>query len=279
MKKIILGASGMLGHMVSYYFKKNQADVISYSRSTTSIDWLNGSLARVPEYSEKHISDLIQHHRPCNVINCVGITNIKESVKEGNLINSKLPVFLSEILDQKKDGSQLIQISTNGVFSGKRGNYIESDIPDATDAYGQSKLKGEVVRSPHLTIRVSIIGTELKSKKGLLEWFLNQERDVKGYTEEKWNGVTTLECAKFIDWAIYRKLSGLIHFFSKKTSKNDLLNIIKEVYGKKIEINPDNSIRSDKTLSTKRPDMNYIVQSHREMLAELKNITFKKKCG
>ena len=68
-------------------------------------------------------------------------------------------------------------------------------------------------------------------------------------------------------------------FFSKKTSKNDLLNIIKEVYGKKIEINPDNSIRSDKTLSTKRPDMNYIVQSHREMLAELKNITFKKKCG
>ena len=274
MKKIILGSSGMLGHMVFYYFKKNDADVISCSRSATNIDWLDGSLARVPAYSKKYIYDLIQHHRPCKVINCVGITNINENIKEGHLINSELPVFLSEILDQKKDESQLIQISTNGVFSGKRGNYIESDIPDATDAYAQSKLRGEIVRSPHLTIRVSIIGTELKSKKGLLEWFLNQERDVYGYTEEKWNGVTTLECAKFIDWAINRKLSGLIHFFSKKISKNDLLKIIKEVYAKKIEINPDNSIRSDRTLSTKRPDMNYIAKSHREMLVELKNISF-----
>lgn len=273
MKKIILGASGMLGHMVFYYFKKNQADVFACSRSTTGIDCLDEFLIRIPEYSKKHISDLIQHHRPCKVINCVGITNINDSLKEGHLINSELPVFLSQILDKKMDGSQLIQISTNGVFSGKRGNYIESDTPDKTNAYGQSKLRGEIIHSPHLTIRASIIGTELKSKKGLLEWFLNQEKDVNGYTEEKWNGVTTLEYAKFIDWAINRKLSGLIHFFSTKISKYDLLNIIKEVYKKKIVINPDNTVKSDRTLSTTRPDMNYTVQSHREMLVELKNIT------
>ena len=274
MKKIILGASGILGHMVFYYLKKNQADVIPCSRSTTGIGWLDGFLIRIPEYSKIHISELIQDHRPCKVINCVGITNVNHNLKEGQLINSELPVLLSQILDSKKDGSQLIQISTNGVFSGKRGNYSETDIPDTTDPYGQSKLRGEVVCSPHLTIRASIIGTELKSKKGLLEWFLNQDRNVNGYTEEKWNGVTTLEYAKFIDWAINRKLSGLIHFFSKIISKNDLLNIIKEVYKNKIVVNPDDTVKSDKTLRTTRPDMNYIVQSHREMLLELKNISF-----
>lgn len=160
------------------------------------------------------------------------------------------------------------------MFSGQRGNYTESDKPDAVDTYGQSKLKGEVVRSPHLTIRTSIIGTELNLKSGLLEWFLSQINDVSGYTEVKWNGVTTLECAKFIDWAVNRKLSGLIHLFSKKISKYDLLNIAKGVYGKKIKINPDASIRLDRTLNTKRVDMDYIVQNHHEMLVELKNISF-----
>ena len=273
MKKIILGASGMLGHMVFFYFKKKQIDVIPCSRSKTNIDILDKSLVRISEYSEKQIFDLIQQYRPCKVINCVGVTNVSEDKEKINLSNSELPVLLSKILDIKKDGSQLIQISTDGVFSGKRGNYTESDKPDAIDAYGQSKLKGEVERPPHLTIRTSIIGTELNLKSGLLEWFLSQENDVRGYTEVKWNGVTTLECAKFIDWAINRKLSGLIHFFSKKISKYDLLNIAKEVYGKEIEISPYNSIRLDRTLSTKRHDMNYIVQSHREMLVELKNVS------
>ena len=274
MKVIILGASGMLGHMVLYYFKKKRKNVISYSRSPTNIEWLDESLTRIPEYSKQYISDLIQHHRPCKVINCVAMTDISEYSKEGHFINSELPTLLAEILDQKKDNSQLIQISTNGVFSGKGGYYTESDLPDANDAYGKSKLKGEVVHFPHLTIRASIIGAELQSNNGLLEWFLNQKKDVKGYTEEKWNGVTTLEYAKFIDWAINQELSGLIHFFSKKISKNDLLHIIKEVYEKNITINPDNTVKSDRTLNTKRSDMNFIVQSHREMLTELKNISF-----
>tara|TARA_Y100001960_G_scaffold329971_1_gene422741 strand:- start:606 stop:1430 length:825 start_codon:yes stop_codon:yes gene_type:complete len=274
MKKIILGASGMLGHMVFFYFKKKQKDVIAYSRSTTGIDFLDAFLIQIPEYSNKHISDLIQAHRPCKIINCVGITNINDNLKEGRVINSELPLFLSHVLDSKNDGSQLIQISTNGVFSGKRGDYIESDIPDTTDHYGQSKLKGEVIHFPHLTIRTSFIGPEVRSKKGLFEWFLNQKNDVHGYTEEKWNGVTTLEYAKFIEWAVNRNLSGLTHLFSKKISKNDLLNLIKEVYKKKIEINPDNTIKSDRTLNTKRSDMKYVVQNHRNMLVELKNITF-----
>jgi len=281
MKIVILGASGMLGHMVSYYFKKKHENVILCSRSKTGSDWLDESLTRIPDYSKKNILALIQKHRPCKVVNCVGVTKFKENVEEGYLINSGLPVLLSEILDKNNDGSQLIQISTNDVFSGNRGNYVESDIPDATDPYGQSKLKGEVIRPPHLTIRTSIIGTvvkpnlgtKTKSKTGLLEWFLNQERQASGYTKVKWNGVTTLEYAKFIDWAINRKINGLIHFFSNIISKYDLLEIAKDVFDKNTEIIPDDTIQSHKTLDTQRSDLNYIVQNHREMLLELKKIS------
>ena len=272
MKTLILGASGMLGHMLSYYFKKKyHSDVILCSRSKTGIAIFDEILIKISEYSNKQLSVLIDRYRPCRIINCVAITDVNASKEKLNLINSELPKSVANILDNKNDGSQLVHISTNGVFSGKRGNYIESDQPDTNDIYGKSKLKGEVIYAPHLTIRTSIIGPQLKSNNGLLEWFLKQEKEVKGYTEVKWNGVTTLECAKFIDWAIDQKMSGLIHLFSQKISKYDLLNYVKEVYGKNIKINSDNSIKSDQTLNTLRSDLNYVVSNHHNMLNELKN--------
>ena len=107
-----------------------------------------------------------------------------------------------------------------------------------------------------------------------MEWFLKQENEVKGYTHVKWSGVTTLECAKFIDWVINKDLNGLIHLFSEKISKYNLLNIVKEVYGKSIKINPDDSIKLDQTLNTSRLDVNYNVPSHLKMLNELKKVSF-----
>jgi len=275
MKTLILGASGMLGHMASFYFKKKyHSDVILCSRSKTNKVILDKTLIKISEYSKKQLSVLIDQYRPCTIINCVAITSVTTNQKELNLINSELPKLLVNILDNKNDGSQLVHISTNGVFSGKQGNYVESDQPDADDIYGKTKLKGEVVHFPHLTIRTSIIGPKLMSNSGLLEWFLKQENEVKGYTEVKWNGVTTLECAKFIDWAINQKMTGLVHLFSKKISKYDLLNIIKKAYGKNIKINPDNNTKSDQTLNTSRLDVTYIVPSHYAMLDKLKKISF-----
>ena len=265
----------MLGHMVSYYFKKKyRLDIIPCSRSKTDIVILDKILIKISEYSKKHLSILVNQNRPCRIINCVSINDVNASKEKLNLINSELPKLLVNILDNKNDGSQLVHSSTNGIFSGKKGNYIESDQPDPINIYGISKTKGEVVHAPHITIRTSIIGSQLKSNNGLLEWFLKQKNEIKGYTEVKWNGVTTLECAKFIDWVINQKLNGLVHLFSKKISKYDLLNIAKEVYGKNIKISPDNSIKSDLTLNTLRSDINYIVPNHFEMLDELKNVSF-----
>lgn len=275
MKIIILGASGMLGHMVSYYFKKKfSSDVILCSRTKTNIDSLDKILKNVSEYSIKTLSALIDKNRPCKIINCVGIKNSDTNKDELEQINSKLPKILASILDKKKDGSQLVHISTNGIFSGSKGNYVETDKPDPINNYGKSKLVGEVSHSPHLTIRTSIIGPELKFNKGLFEWFLSQKNEINGYTEVKWNGVTTLECAKFIDWVIDKKVNGLIHLFSTKISKYDLFNITKEIYGKNIKVTPDDSIKQDLTLNTSRTDIKYNVPKLSEMLNELKNISF-----
>jgi len=272
MKKIILGSSGMLGHIVSLYFKeKYPLDTILCSRSKTNIRDLDKVLKQITEYSKKNLSILIDQSRPCNIINCVAINDINMDEKKLNLINAELPKLIADILDEKNDGSQLIHISTNGIFSDNKGNYIETDKPNPIDNYGKSKLKGEITHTPHTTIRTSIIGPELKSKIGLFEWFLKQKNEAKGYSEVKWNGVTTLECAKFIDWIINQKISGLIHLFSKKISKYDLLNNLKEIYKKNIKIIAQDAIKSDLTLNSSRSDIKYNVPSHFEMLNELKN--------
>jgi dTDP-4-dehydrorhamnose reductase len=270
MKILVLGASGMLGHIVSYYFKKKNKNIIPCSRSKTNINFIDKLLIKIPNYNKTEISNLINNHRPCIIINCVGATDIKKDQQFFESINADLPKILQNLINSKNDGSQLIQISTNGVFSGNRGNYTESDLPNPTDAYSKSKLKGEVLEPPHLTIRTSIIGTEIKNKKGLLEWFLNQKNEVKGYNKVLWNGVTTLECAIFIDWAIENKLSGLIHLYSETISKYELLNIIKKVYEKKIKVVPDNKIKLNQTLASNNKKMNYKVQGHIAMIKELK---------
>ena len=118
----------MLGHMVSYYFKKKyRLDIIPCSRSKTDIVILDKILIKISEYSKKHLSILVDQNRPCRIINCVSINDVNASKEKLNLINSELPKLLVNILDSKNDGSQLVHISTNGIFSGKKGNYIESD--------------------------------------------------------------------------------------------------------------------------------------------------------
>jgi len=275
MKIIIIGSSGMLGHVVSYYFiKKYNDNIILCSRSKTDIALFHKNFVEIKDYSKKELLNIIEQNRPCKIINCTAVTNYKDKDNKLNFINSELPKLLSNIIESKNDGSQLIQISTNGVFSGERGDYTENDEPDAIDIYGKSKIIGEDINLKNIIIRTSIIGPELKNKTGLFEWFLKQKGTTNGYTEVKWNGVTTLECAKFIDWSIKKNLNGLVHLFSNKISKFDLLNIVNKIYEKNIEIKPNNSIKLDQTIKTSRLDVNYIVPNLRDMLQEQKKFYF-----
>ena len=147
-------------------------------------------------------------------------------------------------------GTRLIHFSTDCIFSGSKGFYSENDIPDPTDIYGRSKLLGELNLENTLTIRKSVIGHELVSRKGLLEWFLNQNRPVQGYKNVIFSGLTVLELAKFLDKYIFPRsdLKGILNISGESISKFDLLKIISDIYNKSIEIIPNQSIKINRNL-------------------------------
>ncbi|MFM8331419.1 MAG: dTDP-4-dehydrorhamnose reductase family protein, partial [Candidatus Methylumidiphilus sp.] len=166
--------------------------------------------------------------------------------------NSLLPHRLATLCSIA--GARLIHISTDCVFSGDRGGYTEDDPSDARDVYGKTKFLGEVTDSHTITLRTSIIGHELQTTHGLVEWFLSQERQCKGYTKAIFSGLPTVVLARIIsDIVISRPdLSGVYHLAARPISKYELLNLIAAVYGKEIEIIPDDQFVVDRSLSAER---------------------------
>ena len=152
-----------------------------------------------------------------------------------------------------KYSSKLIHFSTDCVFSGKNGPYSEEDIPDANDLYGKSKLMGEISYKPHLTIRTSIIGHELNRNISLVDWFLSQDKSVKGYQNAIFSGVPTVYLAEFIEkYLINKKFYGLYHLGVDPISKFKLLKKIKEKYHKDIMVEPCDKMIIDKSLNSSK---------------------------
>ena len=150
-----------------------------------------------------------------------------------------------------KLGAKLIHFSSDCVFSGKKGSYRENDLADPVDFYGRSKLLGELDYENCITIRKSVIGHELLTRNGLLEWFLNQKGIVYGYTNVIFSGLTVLELAEIIEYYILPRndLKGILNISGESISKFDLLKIISNIYKKSIEIIPDDSITTNRTLN------------------------------
>lgn len=281
MKVMILGSQGMLGHVVERYLKlqaENKWQIITIARQ-------NANFLIDVEQDLSYLEKTISITRPDYIINCIGLLN-KYSIERPDraiYLNSFLPHWLSRICQIYNN--KLIHISTDCVFDGKRGNYSIKDIPTETNWYGKSKSWGELNNSRDLTIRTSIIGTELKTNGiGLLEWVLRQTGTINGYINHWWNGITTLEYAKIIYEIINSNiiLSGLHQIATPiKINKSCLVGLICKVWGKENEINPivdksilpnltmDKTLLSDLGISNSIP--NYEVQ-----LTELYNFTLKK---
>jgi len=267
MKKIlILGSGGMLGHMVYHYFKSlNKYNIIDASFPKK----VNPESHLLDVTNKEGLESFLLLNKPDIIINCIGILLKGSSVDSSNAIylNAYFPHQLSKIL--KSYGGKLIHISTDCVFSGEKGAYIESDFKDARDTYGLSKALGEVVNSYDLTIRTSIIGPELKKNgEGLFHWFMNQSGSIHGYTKMIWGGVTTLELAKVIDSAIDQKITGLIHITNgQPISKYELVSILNQIWrNNQINIQAINGKVVDKSLKSCRLDFEFVVNSYAKML-------------
>jgi len=187
------------------------------------------------------------------------------------LVNALFPHRLAGICEAAR--SRLIHVSTDCVFSGTRGHYMESDISDAVDLYGRTKFLGELNYPHTVTLRTSIIGRELKSRLGLVEWFLAQQGTVRGYERAMYSGLTTLEMAAVIrDHVIWnRDLRGVYHVSSEPISKYRLLQLVKEVFRKDIEILPDSVLFCDRSLDSSRfrQATGYVSRSWKEMIVDL----------
>ena len=261
MKVLVLGASGMLGNAV-FRVLSEKADWQVYGtvRAGNSKRFFQSAIAErlLVGVDVEQYDSLIQTFMgacPDVVINCIGL--IKQLAESDDPlqavpINTLLPHRLAKLC--KLSGSRLVHMSTDCVFSGDKGGYCESDVSDADDLYGRSKYLGEVDYPHAITLRTSIIGHELQSPHGLVNWFLSQKDSCKGYSKAIFSGVPTVVLAQIIrDIVIPRPdLHGVYHVAAPPVSKYDLLKLIAKVYGKTIEISADDRLVIDRSLNAKR---------------------------
>lgn len=283
MKLAVLGVSGMLGNAAFRILSaRYPGSVYGTTRSRVPPKLWELRLGRqiATGIEVENLDALVRflgEIRPDVVINCIGIVKQIPLSKDPLVaipINAVFPHRLARLSNLV--GARLIHVSTDCVFTGNRGNYIESDTPDAEDLYGRSKLLGEVDYPNAVTLRTSIVGREISTRNGLIEWFLAQSGRVRGYRRAIFSGLTTDELVRVIaDQVIaHRDLRGVYHVSVDPISKFDLLTIVKEIYGADAEIEPDDSVRIDRSLNSDRfrAATGYSPPRWRDLIQQMRNL-------
>jgi dTDP-4-dehydrorhamnose reductase len=269
-KVLVLGATGMAGHICYTYLEEN-SDYELYS--LVFRDKLNEDSLVCNVRNSALFTGLLTEIKPDIIINCIGvlIKGAAENAENAVYLNAYLPHQLEKTA--REINAKLIHISTDCVFSGNKGSYKEDDFKDAKDIYGLSKNLGEIINKTDLTVRTSIIGPELKKNgEGLMHWFFSQRSEVNGFTNAIWSGVTTLSLAKGIHSAIEQELSGLYHLTNNEPiSKYKLLNEIKAVWIMNLNINKVSGKTVNKSILDTRNEIHYKVPSYTGMLQEMKD--------
>jgi dTDP-4-dehydrorhamnose reductase len=255
-KVLILGATGMLGNaMVRFLDGDPKLAVTAAARSRFPAQIGGRVVAGVDVGDDDGLAKLFAEHAPEVVINCVGV--IKQLDEANDVlaavpVNTLLPHRLAALC--KAAGARLVHFSTDCVFSGKQGDYRESDPPDARDLYGLSKLLGETAEPHTITLRTSMVGHELRGRRSLLEWFLAQSGSARGYRRAVFSGLPTVELARIVRAHVIPRpdLCGLYHVSAEPISKFDLLKLFAAVYERDIEIVPDEEVEIDRSLNSDR---------------------------
>ena len=259
MRVLVLGVSGMLGSAIFKFFESSNNILFGTTRSSSIKTFFDYEVQKkiisgIDVLDHDVVINMFRDIKPDVVINCVGLIKQLSNANDPLValpLNAMFPHRLARLCALQ--GSRLIHISTDCVFSGEKGMYLESDESDAKDLYGKSKYIGELHDYSHcVTLRTSIIGHELNSNASLVDWFLSQEGQVKGFQKAVFSGVPTVELARVIkDFVLLNpKLSGLYHVSAAPIDKFLLLTLVKEVYGKDIEIVPDSEVVIDRSLDS-----------------------------
>lgn len=284
MKVLVFGASGMIGSaMFRVLSEKKEWEVRGTLRSNAWKRFFPETLAGklIPDVDVERHDALVRvfaQVQPDVVVNCVGLTKHHSEAEDPLLsipLNALLPHRLADLC--AATGSRLVHVSTDCVFSGTRGGYVEDDVPDAVDVYGKSKHLGEVDDAHAITLRTSTIGHELQSAYGLLEWFLSQQGSCKGFSRAIFSGLPNVVFAQVVrDVVIPRpELSGLYHVGAQPIGKYDLLQLIARTYNKAINIERDDKFVIDRSLNTQRfqKATGYIAPGWAELIGTMHSFT------
>lgn len=258
-KVLIVGATGMLGHKLWMAFQKRFDTFVTIRGSYQKYKPLNifeekRTIGNVDVENRERLLEVFETIHPNVVINCVGIIKQLPQAKKEILsikINALFPHELTTLADHF--GAKVIHMSTDCVFSGKKGDYSEEDFADAADLYGRTKFLGEINREPHLTIRSSIIGRDFFHRLGLLEWFLRRssKEKVKGFTKAIYTGFTTGAMSDIISWIVEKhpSLSGLYQIASQPIDKYSLLKMLQKAFNLDIDLTPFEDFHCDRSLN------------------------------
>jgi len=262
MRILVLGVTGMLGSAVWRLFSESSEHQITGTLRSESAkrffarDLRDNLISGVDVLDHDTLVSVLERVRPDVIINCVGLIKQLADAKDplsALPINAMLPHRLAKLC--RLSGARLIHVSTDCVFSGRKGGYVETDTSDAEDLYGKSKFIGELHELPHvITLRTSIIGHELNTRFALVDWFLSQRGSIKGYAKAVFSGLPTVELARVIREHVISApgLYGLYHVSSEPIDKLSLLKLVAKIYGHKIQITPDDQICIDRSLNSSR---------------------------
>lgn len=269
MKFLVLGCNGMAGHLISLYLHENGHAVTGYARERSRL--VKTVIGDAMDF--QMLRNIISTGKYDSVINCIGLLN---QYAENNramaiILNGYLPHFLAMVTE--RTNTQVIQMSTDCVFSGKNGGYTENSVPDGPLFYDRTKAIGELNDDKNITLRNSVVGPDIKeSGTGLLNWFMKQHGTVNGFTKAIWTGQTTLQLARTMEAAAKAKAHGLYNAVPNTSiNKFDLLGLFNQYIRKTpIEILPQDTFVTDKSLIRTRYDgLDYPIPSYEIMVKEL----------
>jgi dTDP-4-dehydrorhamnose reductase len=248
---LILGATGMAGHVLATHLKEK-----GYSVSTTSRDMFDEHHMYFDVLNYDSHTLFFSKQKPSVIVNCIGIlvAECQKYPQNAKSVNSYFPYFLEKFYADSD--TKIIHISTDCVFDGARGSYLDTDTPNETHIYGRSKALGEINNTKDVTLRTSIIGPErtdrVGANTGLLHWFLSQKpcTQIHGFSKCLWSGISTLELCDAVLWAMHSKEAVGIKQISRRIpiSKFELLSLANDVFKKELIITEDASKVIDKSL-------------------------------
>lgn len=268
MNFLVLGCNGMAGHIISLYLKEQGHNVIGFARTASKyVESITGDACNT-----ELLRKVINEGKFDAVINAIGLLNqfAENNKADAVFLNGYIPHFLADITSEKN--TQIIHISTDCVFSGKKGGYTETDEPDGSTFYDRSKALGEIDDNKNITLRNSIVGPDIKDNGiGLLNWFMKQQEPINGFTSAIWTGQTTLQLAKTIEAAAKERAYGLYNMVPNESiCKYDLIKLFNHyLRNDSLKINPIEGVNLDKSLIRTKFDFNYTIPGYEQMVAEL----------